>query len=232
MKFYVAKNNLTPEDNCSARVVSEQSHDLEGVIDLILARRNLVSRTDIVAVFTAFFEAIEGCIQRGENINLPIFNVGYSITGVFDDEDESFNPEKHQINVNINNGLQIKRAIELIKLTKVDAVLTDPVLHHFKDLASETTNDQLSKNSLFELTGNRLKIAGEDSNVGLYFVAEDGTETKVTLLADNANKKLIGQTPELTAGIYRVRLKTQSTKGSYITKGIKESTSNFTLSAS
>jgi len=117
----------------------------------------LVNRTDIVAVFSAFFEAIENCIQRGENINLPIFNLGYSITGVFDDEDESFNSEKHQINVNINNGLQIKRAIERIKLTKVDAVLTEPVLHHFKDLASETTNDQVSKNSLFELTGADLK---------------------------------------------------------------------------
>jgi len=232
MKFCVRKNNLTPEDNYSARVITEQSYDMEGIIDLMLSKRNLVSRTDIVAVFSAFFETIEGCIKRGENINLPIFNLGYSITGVFDNEDESFNPEKHQVNVNINNGLQVKRAIERIKLTKVDAVLTEPVLHHFKDLASETTNDQVSKNSLFELTGTRLKIAGEDSNVGLYFVAEDGTETKVTLLADNANKKLVGQTPELTAGIYRVRLKTQSTSGTYTTKSIKESTSNFTLSAS
>lgn len=232
MKFYVVKNKLTTEDNYSARVLSEQSYDLEGIIDLILSKRNLVSRTDIVAVFSAFFEAIEGCIRRGENINLPIFNVGYSITGVFDNEDESFNPEKHQINVNMNNGLQIKRAIEQIKLTKIDAVLTDPVLYHFNDLASKTTNDQLTKNSLFELTGSRLKVAGEDLDVGLYFVAEDGSETKVSLLAENSNKKLIGQVPEIAVGTYHVLLKTQSTRSAYTTKEIKESISNFKLTVS
>jgi hypothetical protein len=230
MKFYLTENHLTTKQNFSARVVSDKSHDLEGIINLMLSKRNLVSRTDIVAVFSAFFETVENCIKLGENITLPIFNISYSITGVFENEDESFNREKHHVNVNMNNGLQIKRAIEQIKLNKIDTVVREPVLHHFNDLASHTVDDQLTKNSLFELTGSQIKIAGDKPDIGLYFVADDGTETKVVLVADNTNKKIVGQTPDLATGSYHLHIKTQSTKGTYTTKTLKESTSNFSLS--
>lgn len=232
MKYYLKENQLTEENNYAARVLTEESHDLDAIIRLMLEKRNVVSKTDITAVFTAFFQIVEECIQRGENINLPIFNLGYSITGVFDEDTDVFDPEKHHVNVNLTNGTQVKKAIEQVKLTKVDSVQTDPVINSFIDIATQSKNDKLSKNSLFEVHGKRLKIAGEDPGIGLFFVAEDGTETKVSLIAENGQKKLIGQSPDLPAGKYRVRVKTQSTFGAYTTKGIKETTSNFSLTIS
>ncbi len=232
MKYYLNENKLTDEKNYSARVLTEQSYDLNGLIDLMLSKRNVVSKTDITAVFTSFFQTVEECIQRGEGINLPIFNLGYSITGVFEDETDTFTPEKHQIHVNLTDGLQVKKAIDRIKLIKVDSIQTDPVFTSFIDIASQSKNDKLTPNSLFEIHGNRLKVAGEDASIGLYFVSTDGTATKVALIADNGQKKLIGQSPDLPAGTYKVKIVTQSTTGTYTTKVIKETTSNFTLTVS
>lgn len=229
MKYYLGETKLTDERKYTARVSTERSHDLPQLIDLMLDKRNLVSRTDIVAVFTAFFETIDECIKRGENINLPIFNMGYSITGVFDKSTDTFDPEVHEVHVNLNIGTQIKKAIEDIKLEKISAVPTLPVIEEFTDLGSKTTNDKLTANGIFELTGTRLKIAGEDEAVGIFFVNGDNTEHKVNVIAENGYKKLIAQAPALSAGTYKLVIRTQSTSSTYTTKEIKEVVGKFLL---
>jgi hypothetical protein len=228
MKYYLTEIKLTDESNYSARVQVDVSHNLDGIINLILNRRNLVSRTDLVAVLNAFFESIQECIERGEGVNLPLFNLGYSISGVFDNDEDMFDEEQHRIKVNLNDGVLITQAIENIKPTKIDAIDTAPDIKYFKDLSSGTTNKILTPNSIFEITGKRLKLAGDDASVGLYFVAENGTETKVNLIAGNANKKLIAQAPTLIVGTYRLRLRTQYS-GGHMLKEPKEHTSAFTL---
>ena len=97
MKYYLTVNKLTEENNFSARVPVTITHDLQSLIDLILDRRHVMSRTDLVAAFDIFFQTAKGCIARGEGINLPIFNLGYSIAGVFEDEDDTFDPNRHRI---------------------------------------------------------------------------------------------------------------------------------------
>ncbi len=232
MKYYLKENKLTEEENYLARVQVEQAHDLEGIIDLILDRRNLVSRTDMVAVFNAFFETVQGCIKRGEAVNLPLFNLNYSISGVFEDEDDTYDPSRHRIKVNLNDGLLITHALKDLKLSKIESPDTEPTLKYFKDTASNTSNDTLTPNSIFELTGNRLRIAGDQANIGLYLVAEDGSETAVTLIAVNTPKKLVAQAPSLPAGSYRLRLRTQYCSGNQLTKEAKETTSGFVLTVS
>ena len=229
MKYYLMENKLTEEDNYSARVQVEVSHNLDGIINLILDRRNVMSRTDLVAAFNAFFETVQGCIERGESINLPLFNMGYSISGVFDDDDDTYDAARHRLKVNLNDGLLITKAIENIKLTKVEAHDTEPDIKNFKDTASNTVNQTLTPGSIFELTGNRLKIVGDEALTGLFFVAEDGSETRVSLIAQNSYKKLIAQAPKLPPGTYRLRLRTQNTGGKHLTKEPKESTSAFIL---
>ncbi|WP_430817547.1 DNA-binding domain-containing protein [Carboxylicivirga sp. RSCT41] len=229
MNYFLKENKLTEEDNYSARVQVVKSHDLDGIIDLILDRRHVLSRTDLVAAFDIFFQTVKGCITRGEGINLPLFNLGYSISGVFDDDDDMFDPERHRIKVNLNDGVLITEAIQQIKPVKTDTSDTDPLIRHFIDAKTNTTNDIATSQSLFEIKGTRLKIGGNDASVGLFFVAQDGTETKVELLVNNTSKKLIGQSPELDAGTYHLRLRTQSSSSNHFTIEPKEHTSAFTL---
>ena len=232
MKYYLNEIKLNEDNNFSARVQIEKSYDLTGIINLILDRRNVMSRTDLVAAFNIFFETVQGCIKRGENINLPLFNLGYSISGVFNDEEDSFDPARHHVNVNINDGVLINDAVKEIKLTKVEPVDTEPVIKYYKDTASDKVNLSITPGSIFELTGSRLKIGGDDSLTGLYFLADDGTEIKTSLIAFNSYKKLIAQAPQLKKGEYRIRLRTQSSGSSYLTKEPKVATSTFTLAVS
>ncbi len=162
MKYFLVLNNLISEVNYSARVKTDQSHDMQGFIKLMLSKRNLVSETDIVAVLNAFFEEVEKCVERGENINLR----------------------------------------------KIEASNTLPQLKNFKDFASASHNTKVTPGNLFELTGTRLKIDG-DNKTGLWLVSNDNTE----LIATNTNKKIIGLIPQQPAGQYTIMLKTQYAGG-------------------
>ncbi|CAL2085478.1 conserved protein of unknown function [Tenacibaculum sp. 190524A02b] len=233
MKFYLTENKLTEETNYTARVLVERTVNQEELIDKMLSKRNLVSKTDIVAVLNSYHEEMIECIEDGDTLNLPFFNLSYSISGVFDDEGDGFNPEKHKLHVNINSGKLINEVKENIPLQKVAAPITNTFISGFKDYTSNTTNTSLSSNGLFEIMGTRLKVDGDDPNVGLYFVKEDGTETKVQILVENRYRKLIGQVPILEAGTYRIRIKTQATSsnGVYL-KDIREADASFTLEVS
>ena len=230
MKYYLIENKLTDETNYSARVLTERTINQDELIDKMLSKRNLVSKTDIVAVLNSYYEEIIESIEDGDNINLPLLNIGYSISGVFDTEEDGFNPETHKLHVNLNSGKLINEIKDDIPLQKVTAPITNTVINNLKDITTATTNTTLSANGLFELNGLRLKVAGDLPEVGLYFVAEDGTETKVSYLAQNSYKKIIGQAPALAAGNYRVRIKTQATGNSErFLKDIMVGDSTFSL---
>lgn len=82
MKYYLIENKLTDETNYSARVLTERTINQDELIDKMLSKRNLVSKTDIVAVLNSYYEEIIESIEEGDNINLPLLNIGYSISGV------------------------------------------------------------------------------------------------------------------------------------------------------
>ncbi|WGH76673.1 DNA-binding domain-containing protein [Tenacibaculum tangerinum] len=232
MKYYLTENMLTEESNYSARILTERTINQEELIEKMLRKRNLVSKTDIVAVLNSFYEEIIESIEEGDNINLPIVNISYSITGVFQTEEDSLNPDIHKLHVNLNSGKLINEIKEDIPLQKITAPITSTVINNCKDITSQTTNTTITSNGLFELNGLRLKIEGDKEEIGLYFVAADGTETKVQYLAQNGYKKLIGQAPSLAAGAYKIRIKTQATytAGVYL-KEVRISESSFTVTA-
>ena len=216
MKYYLSENKFTDEDNYVARILVERTIDQDMLITQMLRKRNLVSKTDIVAVLNSYYEEVIQCINDGNNITLPIANISYSISGIFDTDEDGFTDDKHKLHINLNGGRLIKDLAENIELKKVDAPPASTQITHVKDISSELVNTSVTPEGIFELRGSRLKIAGEHADIGLYFVAEDNTETKVENLAINSHNKIIAQTPTLASGSYRIRIKSQATSSSDI----------------
>ncbi|MCF2874310.1 MULTISPECIES: DNA-binding domain-containing protein [unclassified Tenacibaculum] len=214
MKYYLSENKLTDEDNYLARVLVERTIDQDMLITKMLRKRNLVSKTDIVAVLNSYYEEVIQCINDGDNITLPIANISYSITGVFDTDEDSFTDDKHKLQINLNGGRLIKDLAENIPLKKVSPPPASTEITHVKDIKSDTVNTSITSEGVFELRGSRLRIDGEHADIGLYFVAEDNTETKVEHLVVNGLTKIIAQAPTLASGDYRIRIKTQATANS------------------
>ena len=72
------------------------------------------------------------------------------------------------------------------------------------------------------ITGNLIKIAGDESVAGIFFVAEDGTTKKISRrLTQNDPSKIIARVPALADGSYTLRIVTFYNSGSTLLKNVR-----------
>lgn len=126
-----------------------------------------------------------------------------------------FDPAIHKLTFDIVPTKKLRDALKNVKVinmgTKADVarirLVTDTLTGLFD--GSITANDDIM------ITGNNIKITGDDAVVGVFFVAEDGTTTKVTRrLTQNDPSKVIARVPALADGSYTLRIVTQFSQSS------------------
>jgi hypothetical protein len=83
------------------------------------------------------------------------------------------------------------------------------------DVHSEALNSALTPGNMVRITGSKIKIEGEESACGVWFVNQaDSSRTKITeYLAVNRGAELVGVIPPLAAGTYRLEVVTKYTHG-------------------
>jgi hypothetical protein len=211
LEYSLHENLLTEDrpDDYSAQTHPKVSYDREQFIDLMLQRGTLMTKTDALAVLNNIEETAAYIIKNGGMLNLPLFHTGFSISGVFDGATDVFDPTRHRLHVNISKGRLLREVEEEVKVTKVNTASPQPQILEVKDSVTGSIDQLLTSGGVVEITGVHIKITGKDPACGLYFVAEDDTETKAETFVQNLPSTLIAIVPALEAGNYRVKVVTQ-----------------------
>ncbi|MDR1199701.1 MAG: DUF4469 domain-containing protein [Prevotellaceae bacterium] len=219
LEYSLHENLLTERtDDYSAQTHSKASYNREQFIDLMLQRGTLMTKTDALAVLNNIEETVAYIVKNGGMINMPLFNTGFSISGVFEGAADVFDPNRHHLHVNISKGTLLRDAEKDVKLTKVNVALPQPQILEVKDSVTGSIDSLLTAGGVIEIVGVNIKIAGENSACGLYFVDAGGTETKAVTLVNNKPATVIAIIPALAAGEYHVKIVTQYAAG----KDLKE----------
>lgn len=217
LKYALQENLLTERpDDYAAQTIVEGSYDKEAIINLMLQRGTLATRTDMLAVLNLFEEVITGLIQNGGTINLPLFNTSFSISGVFDGPMDIFDGGRHKLNVNLSKGILLRDAEAKVKFEKTSTIAPAPSIVEVKDVGSGKTNETLTPGGVVQLWGSQLRIAGDHADVGLWFVPETGEAIKASLLITNKPASLIAMIPPLAQGVYSVKVVSQYTGGNLL----------------
>ncbi len=216
ISYALYENHLTSDpDDYMALVQSKGTAELEDVIERMIEQGSTVVKADILSVLEDYHSAIESMVLEGMNVNTPGANFRASIKGVFDGQADIFDPNRHQIRAAVSPGRRFRRAIEgRARLVKQEAGKPEPKPLQYTDLNTSTRNSVLTPGGMGQLVGHRLKFDPADADQGIYFVAEDGTETQVVIVGRNKPADLMFMVPEsLTAGDYtlEVRAKVYST---------------------
>ena len=215
MLDYSLHDNLLTErpDDMSAQPHPSTNYDREAFINLMLQRGTLVTKTDIVAVFNNMEETAAYIIENGSTINLPLFSTSFSISGVFEGATDSFDSARHKLNVTVRKGIVLRDAEQRVKVSKVNASSPQPYIIEVRDSVSGNVDSILTSGGVVELAGVHIKLLGANPEVGLYFIAEDNTETKAVTIITNKPSQLIAIIPVLAAGVYRIKVVTQCSGG-------------------
>jgi hypothetical protein len=220
MLNYSLHENLLTErtDDYAAQTHASAVYTREQFINLMLQRGTMLTKTDIVAVLNSIEETAMYVIENGGQLNLPLFNTGFSISGVFEGILDTFDPNRHKLHVTIHNGTLLRDAEKNIKLTKENTPTPQPQILEVKDSVSGKVDEILTAGGAVEINGINIKIVGDNAAVGLYFVDDYSTETKAATIVQNKPGSIIALIPTLYPYKYRIKIVTQYSGG----KDLKE----------
>jgi hypothetical protein len=140
--------------------------------------------------------------------NLLWVNVG----GTWDKENEAHDRDKHPVSFRYRTRAELRAltsqiAVEVDGLADVQGYIDEVV-----DVTGDAVNETLTPGGEFIISGDKIKIAGDNAGVGLYFVSAADTTQRIKVtgrMAENGPAKLIGIIPALTTGAWKVQVGTQ-----------------------
>lgn len=208
---YVLRENRMTEDpnDYMATVISNQSVELDEVINRMTKRGSTVTRADILSVLEDFESAVESIIQDGFNVITPFANFRVGIRGVFNGSTDSFDNSRHQILPLINAGKKLKTFCQQnLSPVKSEASIKNPILLEFFDHNTGERNSVLTRGSIGGIIGHRLKFDIEDPQQGIFLISEDGMETRITVVGMNKPSQLMFSLPaSLPIGNYTLEVR-------------------------
>ena len=210
--YSLRDNPLTEDPNDKlAQLEGVKSFTKDQIIERILTRGNTMTRTDLLAAINAYAEEIAFITEEGNTVNTPLINTSLSISGVFTNGEDSFDPRRHTLKVNVTAGTALKEAASKIKLAKVQGNSAIPWGTGVRDTlsASDDTSGALRAGSVIELTGARLKFDATDAEQGVFFVA-NGAETRCAQIVENKPTRILAVLPQtVAAGDYTVEVRSR-----------------------
>jgi hypothetical protein len=103
------------------------------------------------------------------------------------------------------------------------------------DIKTGSVNDRITPNRNLRIRGDKFKLAGENTDVGVYFVSEaTGELIKVDAdeIVDNKPSEIVIVVPQLESVLYFVQVTTQFSSGNILLKEPRTVSFEKTLSVS
>lgn len=208
----LADNPLTPDNpnDVIAVPVSLGPADEERILAEMKAEDSGLRKETILHVFELEKRVIKRLLMTGYKINTGLYHASVDLRGIV--SGGQWNPEKNSIVVNFNVGADLREAI---KNTTINIIgRKDPAISisSVQDVATRAEDASATPGRAFTLTGQNIRLQGDDPSVGLTLIDADGAETPVAqdLWVINDPSRVTFIIPaDLEPGTYTLRLTTQ-----------------------
>ena len=214
IKAILFPNWLTDDPNdYSARVVSERSLNVPEICSTAVNRGGAATTAEAMEHnVNLFLKEMAYQLCDGFSVNTGYFTATTLIRGVFNSPTETFNPEKHSLIFQFNQGETLRKELDSIEVNITGVGESSITVAQVTDVKTGSVNDLLTPNRNLKIRGYKLKLVGDHPEVGVYFVNEATTErTKVdaTDIVTNNPSELVIVIPALVAGIYTLEVSSQ-----------------------
>jgi hypothetical protein len=220
LRYGLMLNHLTDDPSDYMGVVTDnETIDVSGIVKKMIGKGSTVTTAEALSVIEEFEYAIVEEVKNGNNVRTNLFKIYASVSGVFNSEEDSFDASRHAVRLNLSAGSRLAEAIEDIELKKVAITSPQPVIQRFMDLKSKVINESFAPGRIASIRGLLLKFDEEDIQQGIFFIASDGSETRVDEIAKNMPSELLFFVPEtLRIGSYQVEVRTKFHKSKTLKK--------------
>lgn len=217
LEAYLYLNKLTDDEKSYyARIVANRSLSFDEICQSAVTRGGCTMSVDqIKNCVTAFLNETSFLLCDGYGINTDWFNASLKVTGKFDNAYDEFDEDVHRKKFVLLPGTVFRNELEATSIEIKGLAEGQAYINKVVDTYTGDENSTLTVNCVLQICGDKIKVAGEDESVGVYFVsATDGTTTRVETakIVRNYPSEVEVMIPELDAGDYTVRVITQYNK--------------------
>lgn len=168
----IHKNYLTQDDSSYAKV-QRTTAGMNNVIATILTKSKLFDEATLVASVLLFKESILDLLSQGIAVNL--FELGTLYPNV-QGGIKSLNPDTTEIpslTLGFSPSKEALSAVSKAEIANTQQEESLPVISTIEDLSTHKTDFTVTVNMPIRIKGRRVKIAGDQSQVGLFFAKND-----------------------------------------------------------
>jgi hypothetical protein len=160
---YLYDNALTTEDlnDYSARVSSEKSLNVRQVCETAVARGGAdVSAAAMNHAVELWLKEMACQLCDGFSINAGWFWASVPIKGVFNTPNEHYNPEKHTILFEFQQGAALRKELPTVTVDILGVAESGPQIFEVTDMKTGSVNDLMTPGRNLKINGQKIKIAG------------------------------------------------------------------------
>jgi hypothetical protein len=209
LHYSLAENLLTAAaSDFMALPLNVRTYTLDDIARRILARHPGMGQSQLNAAIEEFIEEVCIITEDGAAVNTPLFNTHPSISGVFDNATDTFDPKRHRAKTNLTPGTRLRDAAARMKTQKEQTPDPKPFIIEVTDIVSNTVNDRLTPGGVIQVKGGRLKLAATNPDNGI-FLLHGGNAVKLDVMVENKPSRLIAMLPAtLQPGVYYLEVRT------------------------
>ncbi|MDR0698826.1 MAG: DUF4469 domain-containing protein [Tannerella sp.] len=222
IEYYLTDNPITPDPNdCRAQVINYEVITEEELLAYIAREGSGITLPEAKASYEGIISAISYFLQRGCGFNTEFIKIRPVILGVYRDDDDKFDPKRHEIKYRVTLGKRYNRVTDNVKVEKVTPPNNLPLPANVEDLASKTVNETLTPGGVATLTGMRLKFNQNDPQQGIFLMDSAKNEYRVEEILNLTGTKVIFQTPvTLNADEYTLEVRILLKGNKNLKKGV------------
>ena len=160
-----------------------------------------------------FLDEAAYLLCEGYSVNMGYFSVHPDIRDVFNSVDEERSGESPPVTFNFRIGAKLDKLARQTAVDITGLAESNAFIDKFIDFQENITNSLYTPGDLFTISGNKIKVAGDNPGCGVYFVpVENPNEAiKVTRLEENSHSRITGVAPITKYTHNKIEIVTQYT---------------------
>ena len=221
------------EGSYIAKTDSEASLSIEEICASLIKRGGFPGEYNVlVDCVKKYFDEAAYKLCDGFAVSYGHFSIHPNIGGTFSSVRDVHDIRKNPINFKFRINSALRKLAE-----DIDVIITgledgSAYIDEFVDNYANSVNTMYAPGDVFSIYGNKIKVAGDNPDCGIFFVPVDAPSkaVRVKRIVENFPSKIIGEVPKTKYQRNRIEIRTQfSGSGNAFLKQLRVITSGFIL---
>ena len=157
-----------------AKTSSEDVLSIEDICTSMIGRGGYSGKhEELVRIVKQYFNESAYQLCDGYAVNTGFYSIHPNIGGTFDSPNDVPDLKKNPVDFRFRIRGPLRSLIQHIRVDIAGIADGNAYIHEFIDTDEQSTNDLFVPGDLFCLYGNKIKIAGDNKDCGLYFVSDN-----------------------------------------------------------